>query len=33
MFEDTGWDKRVDIGDVLFENRWPEGIGGTPTAY
>jgi 5,6-dimethylbenzimidazole synthase len=33
MFEDAGWGKRLDVGDVLFENRWPEGAGGTPTAY
>ena len=33
MFEDAGWGKRHDVDDVLFENRWPEGAEGTPTAY
>lgn len=33
MFEDAGWGKRLEISQVLFENRWPEGAAGTPTAY
>ena len=33
MFEDAGWGKRLEISRVLFENRWPEGAAGTPTAY
>lgn len=33
MFEDAGWGKRLELGEVLFENRWPDSAGGTPTAY
>lgn len=33
MFEDAGWGQRLPLTDILFENRWPEGVGGTPTAY
>lgn len=33
MFEDAGWGKRLDVTTVLFENRWPDGAAGTPTAY
>lgn len=33
MFEDAGWGKRLPLGDVLFENRWPERAEPTPTAY
>lgn len=33
MFEETGWGKRLSLGDVLFENRWPEQAEPTPTAY
>ena len=33
MFEDAGWGKRLPMEDVLFENAWPEGKGGTPTPY
>ncbi len=33
MFEDAGWGQRLLLTDILFENRWPEGVGGTPTAY
>ena len=33
MFEEAGWGKRLEISQVLFENRWPEGAAGTPTAY
>lgn len=33
MFEETGWGARLSLGDILFENRWPETAGPTPTAY
>ena len=33
MFEEAGWGKRLPLGDVLFENRWPEQAEPTPTAY
>ena len=33
MFEEAGWGKRLSLGDVLFENRWPEQAEPTPTAY
>lgn len=33
MFEETGWGKRLELGQVLFENRWPEDAVSTPTAY
>ncbi|MDP2786733.1 MAG: 5,6-dimethylbenzimidazole synthase [Pseudomonadota bacterium] len=33
MFADAGWGRRLPLAEVLFENRWPEGAGGTPTAY
>jgi len=33
MFEDAGWGKRLPLADILFENHWPEGADGTPTAY
>jgi 5,6-dimethylbenzimidazole synthase len=33
MFEDAGWGKRLPLADILFENHWPEGANGTPTAY
>lgn len=33
MFEEAGWGKRLSLGDVLFENRWPEQAKPTPTAY
>lgn len=33
MFEDAGWGKRLPMEDVLFENAWPDGKGGTPTPY
>jgi 5,6-dimethylbenzimidazole synthase len=33
MFEDAGWGKRLDLAQVLFENRWSDGADGTPTAY
>ncbi|MFZ4535964.1 5,6-dimethylbenzimidazole synthase [Propionivibrio sp.] len=33
MFEDAGWGKRLDMAQVLFENRWPEGALPTPAAY
>ena len=33
MFEDAGWGRRLDAADLLFENAWPAGAQGTPTAY
>lgn len=33
MFEDAGWGKRLDLGEVLFENEWPAHARSTPTAY
>ncbi len=33
MFEDAGWGARLPLAEILFENRWPDGAGGTPTAY
>jgi 5,6-dimethylbenzimidazole synthase len=33
MFEDAGWGKRLPIEDVLFENAWKVGAGGTAPAY
>lgn len=33
MFEEAGWGKRLSLGNVLFENRWPEQAEPTPTAY
>ncbi|MBK7354903.1 MAG: 5,6-dimethylbenzimidazole synthase [Propionivibrio sp.] len=33
MFEETGWGKRLDLTQVLFENHWPESARPTPTAY
>ena len=33
MFEDAGWGKRLVLAEVLFENHWPAGVGGTPPAY
>ncbi|MHB1427460.1 MAG: 5,6-dimethylbenzimidazole synthase [Rhodocyclaceae bacterium] len=33
MFEDAGWGKRLPLADVLFENRWKVGAGGTAPAY
>lgn len=33
MFEEAGWGARLSPGDILFENRWPETAGPTPTAY
>lgn len=33
MFEDAGWGQRLPLADILFENHWPEGADGTPTAY
>ncbi len=33
MFETTGWGRRLELEKVLFENEWPEGAGGTPSAY
>lgn len=33
MFEDAGWGQRLPLADILFENRWPAGAGGTPAPY
>ena len=33
MFEEAGWGKRLELDQVLFENRWPENANPTPTAY
>ena len=33
MLETQGWGQRLNLDAVLFENRWPEGVGGTPPAY
>ncbi len=33
MFEDAGWGKRLPLEEVLFENTWKVGAGGTATAY
>lgn len=33
MFEDASWGRRLPLADILFENHWPEGADGTPTAY
>jgi 5,6-dimethylbenzimidazole synthase len=33
MFEDAGWGRWLPLADILFENHWPEGADGTPTAY
>lgn len=33
MFEDAGWGRRLPLEDVLFENRWKVGAGGTAPAY
>ncbi len=33
MFEDAGWGKRLSLDDIMFENNWPEDVGGTPVEY
>lgn len=33
VLESQGWGRRLALADVLFEDRWPAGAGGTPTAY
>jgi 5,6-dimethylbenzimidazole synthase len=33
MFEDAGWGTRLTLDEVVFENQWPEGAGGTVPAY
>ncbi|MDP1652551.1 MAG: 5,6-dimethylbenzimidazole synthase [Rhodocyclaceae bacterium] len=33
MFEDAGWGSRLPLADVLFENTWKVGAGGTAPAY
>lgn len=33
MFEDAGWGARLPLADVLFENTWKVGAGGTAPSY
>lgn len=33
LLESKGWGKRLPLGEVLFEERWPKGAGATPKAY
>lgn len=33
LLETLGWGKRLPLDEVLFENQWKVGAGGTPTAY
>jgi 5,6-dimethylbenzimidazole synthase len=33
LLEIRGWGRRLPRVEVLFEEAWPEGAGGTPTAY
>jgi 5,6-dimethylbenzimidazole synthase len=33
MFEDTGWGKRLPLAEVLYENTWKVGAGGTAPRY
>lgn len=33
LLETAGWGRRLDLAEVLFEERWPAGAGPTPTAY
>ncbi|WP_313951897.1 5,6-dimethylbenzimidazole synthase [Accumulibacter sp.] len=33
VLESQGWGKRLPLDEVLFEDRWKAGAGGTPTAY
>ncbi len=33
LLESTGWGQRLRLDEVLFENHWPAGVGGTPPAY
>ncbi len=33
MLESQGWGKRLELDAILFDNQWPSGAGGTPTAY
>ena len=33
MFEDAGWGARLPLEEILFENRWKVGAGGTAPAY
>lgn len=33
MFEDAGWGRRLPLAEVLFENAWKIGAGGTAPAY
>ena len=33
LLESQGWGERLPREEVLFEEIWPEGAGGTPTAY
>jgi len=33
MFEESGWGKRLQLSQVLYEDRWPDDALTTPTAY
>lgn len=33
MFEDAGWGRRLPLAEVVFENGWKPGAGGTAPAY
>ncbi|WP_434782778.1 MAG: 5,6-dimethylbenzimidazole synthase [Ferrovum myxofaciens] len=33
LLESTDWGQRLRLDEVLFENYWPAGVGGTPPAY
>lgn len=33
MFEEAGWGSRLSLKEILFENRWPDHAGPTPTPY
>lgn len=33
LLETRGWGARLPLSEVLFEDRWPPGAAGTPTAY
>ena len=33
LLESKGWGKRLPLAEVLFEDRWPQDAGSTPSAY